>query len=59
MGPVSDEPWVLAAIDAEERALARIAEGYGAGLDDGRIARYAGVSVGVVRDVLRERRVRP
>ncbi len=56
---MSDELWVLAAIDAEERALARIAEGYGAGLDDGRIARYAGVSVGVVRDVLRERRLRP
>ncbi len=46
------ERTVEAALDEEERLLARIAEAAGAGLDATRIARYLGVSVGLVCDVL-------
>jgi DNA-binding NarL/FixJ family response regulator len=46
--------WSEAALDEEEEILAEIAELYGMGLDDDEIARTLHISLGLVRDVLRE-----
>ncbi len=53
------EPWIQAAIEQEEKLLARIAEAYGAGMNGAQIARYLGVPAGLVADVLRCRRPVP
>lgn len=48
----SFERGVAEALDREELLLARIAQMYGSGADEGRIARTLHVSLGMVRDVL-------
>ncbi len=49
---MSDEPWTLAALDAEELFLAHVAELHGAGYAPAEIARILHVGVGLVLDVL-------
>ncbi len=47
------EPWVIEALEAEERTLAEIARLYGAGMNESQISRVLRLAPGYVADVLR------